>query len=1025
MRSAFHRKAPIVTGFLCAAIGAAVIFGWFLRAASLIQIRSTFAPMQFNAALAFVLIGSGLVLTSIRRHRFPLIGGILVFAFSVLTLLEYGLKTDFGIDQLLIRTRVNTEFRYPGRVPPNASLCFLLCGSALIIAGSRIRTRWRPISLALIGSVTLAIGIVAVFGYVAGMKAAYTWGRLTPMALHSAIGFLLAGAGIVGLAWGESVVPGGTLLPRWLPIPIAVGVGAVTLCLWQALLAQQSTHVEQMVHLTALSVKGDVAAEMAARVLSLVRMAKHWVNWDKPDRNEWNRDADLYSRELPGLQYIGWVDPSFHMRWMASVKGSHEVEDIDIAIDEQRRQALVKARDDRDVRIMRSLNLAQGGKGIMIYIPIFQEADFGGFILGVFDVEELFGTILKGYQAQGYEFEIFDDAELIYSNAASARRNTQTNSGEEIQVGSYGIAWRVTVAPDSELLARTRSYIPETALVLGVLMAFFLSWLVVMTQGVQSRTSQLESFNLELQRQVTRRKQTEEALRESEQRFRLLAENSTDLISRHALDGTFLYSSPASRELLGYEPEELYASSTYDFVHPEDFDIVRSFYAELIEVSVSAAVPPTHTISCRMRRQDGEYIWLETTCHVTRDPVTNSVVEVQAASREVTERKRAEEALKESEERFRGAFDFAPIGIALVSPDGRWLRANRALSDMLGFSEEELLESSYQAHSHPDDLDIQETHANLMLNGELETFQMEKRYLHREGKTVWTLQSMSLLRDQAGEPLYFILQVQDITERKRAEEDLKAFAEKLERSNRELQDFASVASHDLQEPLRKVQAFGDRLKQECNEALSDRGKDYLDRMLNAVRRMQNLINDLLSFSRLTLKAQPFTPVDLAEVTKEVVLTDLDAVIEKTGGRVEIGTMPILDADPLQMRQLMQNLISNGLKFHRGEIVPVIRVFSSVITERRRPWSTNGNELCQLFVEDNGIGFDNKYLDRIFAPFQRLHAKNEYEGTGMGLALCRKIVERHNGNITAKSTPGQGATFIVTLPVKQTKGDEYK
>jgi signal transduction histidine kinase len=251
-----------------------------------------------------------------------------------------------------------------------------------------------------------------------------------------------------------------------------------------------------------------------------------------------------------------------------------------------------------------------------------------------------------------------------------------------------------------------------------------------------------------------------------------------------------------------------------------------------------------------------------------------------------------------------------------------------------------------------------------------------------------------------------------MNEVKRSNEELKTYAARLERSNKELQDFASVASHDLQEPLRKIQAFSDRLRTRCAAALDDVGRDYLDRVQNAAKRMQTLINDLLTFCRITTKAQPFVPTDLKGAALEVI-SDLEVRIEQVGGRVELDELPTVDADPLQMRQLMQNLIGNALKYHRPEVPPVVKVSSTHLPDPSR-------ELCQILVEDNGIGFDEVYSDRIFTIFQRLHGRTEYEGTGVGLAVCRKIAERHGGSITARSRPGEGSSFMVTLPVRQPK-----
>ena len=226
--------------------------------------------------------------------------------------------------------------------------------------------------------------------------------------------------------------------------------------------------------------------------------------------------------------------------------------------------------------------------------------------------------------------------------------------------------------------------------------------------------------------------------------------------------------------------------------------------------------------------------------------------------------------------------------------------------------------------------------------------------------------------------------------------------------------FAFVASHDLQEHIftaAKFRLSGDRLKVKCEPIQAPDIQDYLDRMQSAAARMRNLINDLLAFSRVIRSSEPFVPVDLAVVTKEV-LGDLEVRIEKSGAKVEIENLSTIDADSMQMRQLMLNLLSNALKFQLPGAKPLIKISSTTSTPLSR------EPQCEIRVEDNGIGFDEKYMDKIFAVFQRLHGRTEFEGTGVGLAVCRRIVDRHHGAITARSQPGKGATFIVTLPIKQ-------
>jgi signal transduction histidine kinase len=249
-------------------------------------------------------------------------------------------------------------------------------------------------------------------------------------------------------------------------------------------------------------------------------------------------------------------------------------------------------------------------------------------------------------------------------------------------------------------------------------------------------------------------------------------------------------------------------------------------------------------------------------------------------------------------------------------------------------------------------------------------------------------------------------------------------ARELARSNVELEQFSSVASHDLQEPLRKIRMFGDRLRARLGDGLAEEPAADLERMQNAAERMQRLISDLLDFSRVTHRGKAFEPVDLRVVTEEV-LSDLEARVTELDARVEVTDLPVIDADRTQMRQLVQNLVGNALKFHRDGESPVIRIRGEVVPGHAARFSgdTIVGDRCVVTVEDNGIGFDEKYAERVFGAFERLHSRSSYDGTGIGLSIARKIVWRHGGEITATSAPEQGATFIVTLPVSHGRSEQ--
>jgi light-regulated signal transduction histidine kinase (bacteriophytochrome) len=265
--------------------------------------------------------------------------------------------------------------------------------------------------------------------------------------------------------------------------------------------------------------------------------------------------------------------------------------------------------------------------------------------------------------------------------------------------------------------------------------------------------------------------------------------------------------------------------------------------------------------------------------------------------------------------------------------------------------------------------------------------------------------------------------LEEVEERRRVELQLRTVAAELGRSNAELEQFAYVASHDLQEPLRKIQAFGDRLRSKFGDVLPEAGKEYVERMHASAARMRRLIDDLLTFSRVTSQARPFLRVDLGRIVQEVV-SDLDEYIDQNEAVVEIGPLPAIDADPTQMRQLFQNLIANAIKFHRPDAPPLVTITGTEASEPLPASDSSPIPACRIQVKDNGIGFNEKYLDRIFQVFQRLHGREQYEGTGVGLAICRKIAERHGGVITAQSQVGGGATFVITLPIHQTSHEAH-
>ncbi len=446
-------------------------------------------------------------------------------------------------------------------------------------------------------------------------------------------------------------------------------------------------------------------------------------------------------------------------------------------------------------------------------------------------------------------------------------------------------------------------------------------------------------------------------------------------------------------------------------------------------------------------------VW-ESSYYPVRQP-DGELLGVGVVAREISQKLRDDQAILESEARFRSLAEAMPQIVWVARPDGHVEYFNPKWFQYTGRTEDESLGLAWLDALHPEDR-AESERGWLRSTRTGEPLEVHYRFRGSDGNHRWYLGRGLPQRNGAGAILRWFGTCTDIDDGKRIEDalkrseallqqsqvdlerrvalrtgelseavaalqdevDVRRRAEgraesatlELRRSNGELEQFAYVASHDLQEPLRKIQAFGDRLKTKCGAQLDRDGTDYLDRMLSSSTRMRQLINDLLAYSKLTSKARAFSPVNLSAVAFGV-LSDLEVRIQQSEAKVEIGVLPTIHADPLQMRQLFQNLLSNALKFSKPDSRSEVVVQAEVI----------GGESpqCLLRFHDNGIGFDEKYLDRIFQVFQRLHGRGEYEGTGVGLAICHKIVHLHNGIITARSAPGRGSTFLVTLPFRQT------
>jgi len=494
-------------------------------------------------------------------------------------------------------------------------------------------------------------------------------------------------------------------------------------------------------------------------------------------------------------------------------------------------------------------------------------------------------------------------------------------------------------------------------------------------------------------------------------------------------DFTFVAQNKKHNEIAMTKPGEIIGKNFFDVFPDTSEKFIKTGVSDLAESfrTVIKTRQPHTMEALRYDIKDKHGNMVQRYWQATHYPKFNPAGElafIYQETKDITEEMTTGRELVKIQRQLNDALTIGSVGTWLWDIDTNVLVADNRLARMFGVNTDDaaigLPLQTFVESIHEDDRErINEAIAKTV--AEDGNFDEEYRTINGNNQIRWVIaRGRTEIDDETGHKM-FPGAIVDVTDRRKLQADLEKLNNKLEqrvaertaqleRSNEELQNFAYVASHDLQEPLRKIQAFSNLLQDEYRDQLDD-GADYLDRMRSAAARMSVLIEDLLEFSRVTTQARPHETVDLNLIVADVI-GDLEIRLKDTGGIVESADLPILTADPTQMRQLFQNLIANALKFHKPDEAPVVKIHAANTTTKSGKIKT-----CTITVSDNGIGFDDKYAAKVFAVFQRLHGRDNYEGTGIGLAVCRKIVERHNGTISATSQPDQGATFTITLPCK--------
>ena len=457
-----------------------------------------------------------------------------------------------------------------------------------------------------------------------------------------------------------------------------------------------------------------------------------------------------------------------------------------------------------------------------------------------------------------------------------------------------------------------------------------------------------------------------------------------------------VYQSPRWKRMLGFEDHELAAGfDTWESrIHPEDHSRALATFRDYLSGKL-----PRYELEHRLRHRTGEYIWVLSRGIVVRDSAGRPL-RVAGSHLDITALKAAESALRASERNFKVAFDNSPIGMDIIDLQGRYVRVNESYCRMIGYPSSQLIGKPIRSVTHPDDVASDQESLRRFLDGEMRTYQTEKRFLHSDGRVVWALLNVTMVRDSNDRPLHFFGQIQDITQLKHDEEELRQQALELKRSNQELDDFAYIASHDLKTPLRGIENLSKWIAEDSQDVLSEGSREHLRKLRQRIARLDRLLDDLLQFSR----AGRMTG-DVSQINTGPLVLSVVELLNPPPGFVVVLTsdMPTLTTHKTPLELVFRNLIDNAVKHHhradgRIEVSAVVR-----------------NRVVEFTVRDDGPGIPAEYHEHIFRMFQTLKPRDELEASGIGLAVVKKVVERHGGQITVESSDGQGTSFRFTWP----------
>lgn len=1099
------RPIPLVSvacGLAAGSLGFAVMAAWFAGHVMWVRIHPTYTPMQFNTALSFFCLGVGLTLLRWRLIWLTRIAAFAVLLVAALTGLQFVFNINLGLDELFLEHYAQERASYPGRMAPNSIIAFLLTASGLFLLTLH-PGRVTTYLVLLASSVAAALGLAAVFGYATAIASAYSWGELTPMAVHTAVGFTVVGTGLVWAAWIRvAQAPANERFGFGVHIAIfAAGATIVTAgTVWvetyqgfsRAMFEERSRHLE---------INADVISDIVARKLTgLHETAIALASNSAVARVEYFTGGEQTHMRLEDyLAAAIDVNPAYTaVRVFTGERGGAEIAHVtrnDGAMRILPLNDLIRdGRHDRIVSSAMSMRPGQVHVAVMrregerrnlnidlrVATPVYIDGAARGVIAVYANADVLLHDALDIVAVDERFYLANDSGEYVVHPDAQGAEGTTASSLPRIEdefpaaMSLYDTEIRTTVIERFDALGRIYSahrlgsgpyadyiailatdarYIHEVAVatrnrsfaVGGGLLLIAVLCVMAASRSLTRPLRQIEQAALALGRgeaavalpdfgvretgslataftqmrariqdraealedEVERRRETEDTLRTSEERYRSLVWATSQIVISMDADKRIVEPQGSFERYTNFQWDVYAGAGWLEAIHDDDRGPLRAAW--------NAVKPTVRAFEHEARlwhaaSEEYRYISFRAVPLSTAEGAPTGWI---GAMNDCHEQKLAVE-------RFRLVVESSANGQVMANGAGEIVYVNGQAERMFGYDRSELCGQPVEVLL-PERYRAQHIHFRnaYQLAPDMRAMGHGRDLAGRRKDGAEFPVEVGLSPIQMADGVYILATIVDVTERKAAQESLEQYAQRLEAlninlkvRNRELDEFTYVASHDLQEPLRKLTTFSGLLRDDLKGELPPEAEEDLRVITNAARRMQTLVQDLLSLSRSGRAAMKLRPIDLSECVRDAA-DSLQVAFAEKNADLRMNGLPTVVGDYTLMTQLFQNLMGNGLKFNDAPDPWV-----EITVEDREG-------VLAIGVKDNGIGIDPAYREQIFAPFKRLHGRQTYEGTGIGLAVCRKIVERHGGSIWVEDAEPRGSHFRFTLNVRSEEIDHER